>query len=30
MGLIVVMLVLIAAYLRVLGRRAEEGLGSAL
>jgi spermidine/putrescine transport system permease protein len=30
MGLIVVMLVLIAAYLRLLGRRAEKGLGSAL
>jgi spermidine/putrescine transport system permease protein len=30
MGLIVVMLILIAAYLRLLGRRAEEGLGSAL
>lgn len=30
MGLIVVMLVLIAAYLRLVGRRAEKGLGSAL
>ena len=30
MGLIVVMLILIGAYLRLLGRRAEEGLGSAL
>ena len=30
MGLIAVMLVLIALYLRVLGRRAEEGLGSVL
>ncbi|HJR45047.1 MAG TPA: ABC transporter permease [Actinomycetota bacterium] len=30
MGLIAVMLVLIIVYLRVLGRRAEEGLGSVL
>ena len=30
MGLIAVMFVLIALYLRVLGRRAEEGLGSVL
>jgi hypothetical protein len=29
MSLIVVMLVLISIYLRVLGNRAEEGLGAA-